>query len=203
MCIFEWKINVKFPCSYHSSSIDCILFSPLSLHIKRKRTARKSISYRYIKCFKLTLPFNIQCRGFELFSSPRRTMKKLCILLRKCGSTSNVALLCCSKFLNVLFLSQACCGLADSFFLSCRGIWEKEGVWRRRKIAFGFLRMHQCTLGIFFWPERHFHSLLFVPQWPFFYLPYAPSVYPFFRHCKTKFRLCGIKFSWFQLVSWT
>lgn len=150
LCIFEWKFNVKFSCSYHGSSIDCILFSPLSLHIKRKSTARKSISSRYIKCFKLTLPFNIQCRGSELLSSPRRTMKKLCTLLHKTGSTSNVALLCSSEFLNVLFLCQvlfkkSSSGLADSFFLSCRGIWEQRILWRQRKIAFGFLCMHQCT----------------------------------------------------------
>lgn len=126
LCIFEWKINVKFPCSYHRSSIDCILFSPLSLHIKHKSTARKSIYYRYIKCFKLTLPFKIQCREFELFSSPRRAMQKLCIMLHKCGSAGNVPVLCSLKFLNLLFLFQVLfknksCGLVDCLFFNCRG----------------------------------------------------------------------------------
>lgn len=101
--IFEWKINVKFPFPYHSFSIDYTLFSPLLLHIKCKSTARKSISYRYIKCFKLAFPFIIQCRGFELCSSSRGTKQKLCIMLQKCSSRNNLTELCSlTKFLNML-----------------------------------------------------------------------------------------------------
>lgn len=173
----------------HIVVLQLIVFSPLQLHIKRKSTARKSISYRYIKCFKLTLPFNTQCRGFELLSSPRRTMQKLCIMLHKCGSTSSVAVLCSLKFLNVLFLSQVLfkknsCGLVDCFFFSCREIWGRVCVWRRRKIAlifFGllgcFLYMHKCTLGIFF-DLRDIFTLYFCSAMTFLLsalFPFSPS----------------------------
>lgn len=179
----------------HIVVLQLIVFSPLQLHIKRKSTARKSISYRYIKCFKLTLPFNTRCRGFELLSSPRRTMQKLCIMLHKCGSTSSVAVLCSLKFLNVLFLSQVLfkknsCGLVDCFFFSCREIWGRVCVWRRRKIAPIFLVCWGvfciCTnvLRAYFLTLEIFSLFTFVPQWPFFYLPYSPSVHPFFAHCK-------------------
>lgn len=83
-------------------------------------------------------------------------MQKLCIMLHNCGSTSNIAVLCSLKFLNVLFLSQVLfkknsCGLVDFFFFSCRRTWgQGGGCGEGEKRAFVFLGYAPMYFGHIF-----------------------------------------------------